>query len=178
MIKILKISFNYNNFYIIDYNKYKSLFNYKQSLIYHISSLFYINKSVTDSNLINSESKVNVIQFKQTKKLGLYVRQINIGTQKVDGTSLKKFIIIITFFEFVDKKQKSQFFKIFFYLLNWSLMLFSKYYYLTWAIWKTNFLELEFFWNTYFSTKSILITKQFKLIGQKKFVSAVQNLKK
>lgn len=48
--------------------------------------------------LFNNNCKVNDISQGYTKKLGLKVWKINIGTQKIDGSALETFVIVITNF--------------------------------------------------------------------------------
>lgn len=47
---------------------------------------------------INLSSKVNTINLAYAKQLGLYNRQTNVEAQKIDGSYLKIFEIIIASF--------------------------------------------------------------------------------
>lgn len=44
--------------------------------------------------LLNSRSEVNAINPAYAKKLGLWVQKTNVGTQKIDGSSLDTFGIV------------------------------------------------------------------------------------
>lgn len=45
------------------------------------------------------------------RKLGLHICKTNIGTQKIDGSRLKTFRIIITFFWIDNKDKNSRYFE-------------------------------------------------------------------
>ena len=50
------------------------------------------------SILFDSKSDVNIIYLMFVQKLGLFFKAINIGAQKIDGTMLNTYeIIVITF---------------------------------------------------------------------------------
>lgn len=49
--------------------------------------------------LLDSGSKVNIMNFAYTKKLGFRIRKTNIGAQKIDSSSLNTLRIIITSFQ-------------------------------------------------------------------------------
>ena len=48
--------------------------------------------------LLNSGSKVNIINLAFARKLGLYIRKTNVGAQKIDGSALETFEMVITDF--------------------------------------------------------------------------------
>ena len=48
--------------------------------------------------LLNSNSEFNIINLAYAKKLGLHVRQADVGAQKIDGFHLNIFRIIIAGF--------------------------------------------------------------------------------
>ena len=48
--------------------------------------------------LLNSDSKVNAINPDYARKLGLKIRKINIGGQKIDGSALETFGMVIADF--------------------------------------------------------------------------------
>lgn len=61
--------------------------------------------------IIDSGSKVNVMQPSFAKKLSLYVRKTDICIQKIDGSRLEIFGMIITFFLVKNKDRRFRFFK-------------------------------------------------------------------
>lgn len=75
----------------------------------------------TVETLINLGSKVNVIQLKFIKQLSLYMEKIDIRAQNIDGSQLKIFSIVITFFLIDDKDGKSYFFEEIFLLSGISM---------------------------------------------------------
>lgn len=60
--------------------------------------------------LINSKSKVNAMNPAYAKKLGLRIRQTNVGAQKIDGSHLNIFGIVTAGFSLQNKLGKVQFF--------------------------------------------------------------------
>ena len=48
--------------------------------------------------LLDSGSKVNAINLTFARKLGLHIRKTNVGAQKIDGSTLKTFRIVIVDF--------------------------------------------------------------------------------
>ena len=60
--------------------------------------------------LLNSGSKVNTMSPIYIKKLGLKTWKTNIGAQKIDGSILKTFKIVITDFQVENKVGRLRFF--------------------------------------------------------------------
>ena len=60
-------------------------------------------KSVSMSALLDSGNEVNAIHPTLTQKLGLPVRPTNVGAQKIDGTILDTFGMVVTTFSVTDK---------------------------------------------------------------------------
>ena len=48
--------------------------------------------------LLNSNSKINVMNPAFIRKLGLYIQKTNVGAQKIDGSTLGTFKMVITDF--------------------------------------------------------------------------------
>ena len=61
--------------------------------------------------LLNSSSKVNIISPAFAQKLSLYIQKTNIGAQKINGSALETFGIVITDLEVENKASKSKFFQ-------------------------------------------------------------------
>ena len=61
------------------------------------------DKRTTIQALINSGDKVNAMIPAYAKKLGLRTRKTNIGAQKIDGSSLETYGMIIATFQIKDK---------------------------------------------------------------------------
>ena len=61
--------------------------------------------------LIDSESEVNTIRLSFAKQLGFPIRSIDIRTQKINGTMLDTYKIIVAPFSLVDKTNRVRFFE-------------------------------------------------------------------
>ena len=61
--------------------------------------------------LLDLGSKVNTMKPAYAKKLGLHVRQTDVGAQKIDGSHLNTFGIFIAGFSLQDKLGKVRFFQ-------------------------------------------------------------------
>ena len=75
-------------------------------------------KSVSMSALFDSVSKVNAIHPTLVWKLGLSVRPTNVGAQKINGTMLNTFGMVVTAFSVMDKANQVKFFKETFLVAN------------------------------------------------------------
>ena len=75
-------------------------------------------KSVSMSALLDSGSEVNAIHPTLAQKLGLPVRPTNVGAQKIDGTMLDTFGMVVTAFSVTDKANQVKFFEETFLVAN------------------------------------------------------------
>ena len=71
-----------------------------------------------DRVLLNSGSKVNAMSLAYVKKLGLKARKTNVGAQKIDGSALKTFGMVIADFQIENKGGKPRFFQKTFLVTN------------------------------------------------------------
>ena len=78
-------------------------------------------KSVSMLALFDSGSEVNAIHPTLAQKLGLPVRPTNVGAQKIDGTMLDTFGMVVTAFSVTDKANRVRFFEETFLVANISL---------------------------------------------------------
>ena len=60
--------------------------------------------------LINSDNKVNNITLGYTLKLGLKIRLTNVRAQKINGSTLEMFEIVLTSFQIENTLGKTRFF--------------------------------------------------------------------
>lgn len=60
--------------------------------------------------LINSENEVNIMTAAYTLKLSLTIYPTNVGAQKVDGSTLKTFGMVLASFQIEDKLGRACFF--------------------------------------------------------------------
>ena len=68
--------------------------------------------------LLDNGSKVNVMNPNYAWKLGLKIRKANIGAQKIDGSALEIFAIVIADFQVEDKANRPRFFQETFLVAN------------------------------------------------------------
>ena len=60
--------------------------------------------------LLDSGNEVNAINPALTRKLGLYSRKTNVGAQKINGSALEIFKMMIADFQVEDKVGRPRFF--------------------------------------------------------------------
>ena len=75
-------------------------------------------KSVSMSALLDSGSEVNAIHPTLARKLGLPIRPTDVGAQKIDGTILDNFEMVVTAFSMTEKANQVRFFKEIFLVAN------------------------------------------------------------
>ncbi len=61
--------------------------------------------------LLNSRSKVNVISQVFAQQLGLKIRKTNVRAQKIDGTTLETYQMVVSTFFMSNKDGKERFFE-------------------------------------------------------------------
>ena len=71
--------------------------------------------------LLNSKSEVNAITPASAAYLGLRMRGINVSVQKIDGSSLVIYGMVVIVFQIVNKLGRSWFFQETFLLVNISM---------------------------------------------------------
>ena len=79
------------------------------------------NKGAIIRGLIDLGSKVNAMTPAYAKELGLQVRKTDVGSQKIDGSLLQTFEIIIVGFQVEDKFGRAKFFQKSFLLAETSM---------------------------------------------------------
>ena len=60
---------------------------------------------------INSGSEVNIMILAYASKLGLQARHFNVGAQKIDGSTLQTFGMVLASFQVEDKLERARFFQ-------------------------------------------------------------------
>ena len=76
----------------------------------HYPMQFRKDKGATIQALINSDSKVNAMTPAYAKQLGFQVWRTDVRTQKIDGSLLQTFRMVIVGFQVEDKLGRAQFF--------------------------------------------------------------------
>lgn len=83
-----------------------------QDCIYCIHySLHFQNDQDKKRTLINLGSEANAISPAYVKKLSLRMQKTNVGAQKIDGSSLNTFGMVIAGFQIQHKLEKARFFQ-------------------------------------------------------------------
>ena len=130
------------------------------------------NKGTTIQVLINSGSKVNTMTSAYVAKLGLKVCSTNIGAQKIDGSLLRTFGIVIAGFPVEDKFGIARFFQELFLLADTSMEVVLEMLFLTFGNVDIQFAEKELTWRSYTTAEALPITKQMEFIDRREFAKA------
>ena len=93
--------------------------------------------------LIDSGSEVNAMTPAYAKKLGLRVRKTNVGAQKIDGSTLETYGMVIAGFQVEDKLGRARFFQETFLVADTSVEVVFGMPFLTLSKVKVHFAELE-----------------------------------
>ena len=125
--------------------------------------------------LIKSDSKVNAINPAYAKKLGLRVRQTDIGAQKIDGSHLETFGMVIASFSLQDKLGKVRFFQETFLVTDTRIEVVLEMFFLTLGNADIRFAERELVWRTYSAAEALSTTRRVEIIDKKEFATAVLN---
>ena len=106
-------------------------------------------KSVPLLALFNSGSEVNAIYPTFARELGLSIRTTNIGAQKIDGTMLNTFRMVVVAFSMTNKANQVKFFEETFLVANSSLEIVLEMSFLTLSGADVNFSGRELRWKAY-----------------------------
>ena len=126
--------------------------------------------------LIDSESEVNAIHLTFAKQLGLPIRSTDIRAQKIDGTMLDIYRIIVIAFSVMDKANRVRFFKKTFLVANVSLKVVFVMLFVTLSDMHVDFSGWELWWRPYTIEKALLTTRRVKIVGKKEFAAAALDL--
>ena len=83
--------------------------------------------------LIDSGSKANAMTPAYTKQLGFRTQKTDVGAQKIDGSSLDTFGIVIAGFQVIDKLDRARFFQKTFLLANTTIQVVLRMLFLTFS---------------------------------------------
>ena len=122
--------------------------------------------------LIDSGSEVNAMHPDFAKKLGLQVLSTNVGAQKIDGSKLDTFGMVIASFSVEDKKGRSRFFQEIFLFADISMYVALGVPFLTLSNVEIDFVGRHLQWRTYTAAEALPTTKRVELIGKKEFAAA------
>ena len=126
--------------------------------------------------LIDSRSEINAIHLFFNKKLGLPIRLIDIGAQKMDGTTLDTHEMVVAAISVVDKANQVRFFEETFLVANVSPKVVFEIFFLILSGADVDFLGRKICWRTYTTKKVLLTTRRVELVGKKEFAAVAFNL--
>ena len=108
--------------------------------------------------LLDFGSEVNTITLAYVAHLGLKVRVTNVGAQKINGSSLITYDMVIAAFQIVNKLGRSRFFQKTFLLANINIKVVRGIFFLTLSNADLQFTEKKLIWRTYTTKKALPIT--------------------
>ena len=114
--------------------------------------------------LLDSGSEVNAMTPAYTAHLGLKVRVTDVGVQKIDGSSLATYSMVIAAFQVVNKLGCSWFFQKTFLLADISMEVILSMLFLTLSNADIQFAEKKLTWRTYITEEALSTIRQVKII--------------
>ena len=103
-------------------------------------------------------------------KLGLKIRKINIGAQKIDGSALETFGMVIANFQVEDKASRPRFFQEIFLVADTKFEVILGMFFLKISNADVSFGEETLTWKIYTTNKALPTTKQVQIVNLKEFV--------
>ena len=120
--------------------------------------------------LLDSSSEVNVMNLNYAWKLDFKIRKTNVGAQKIDGSALETFRMVIGDFQIEDKASRLRFFPEIFLIANTKFEMILGISFLKICNADILFGERTFTWKFYTTNKALPTTKQAQIVTQKKYV--------
>ena len=117
-------------------------------------------------------SKVNAMHPAFVEKLGLVVQTTNVGVQKIDGTTLETYGMVVAAFSVIDQADKIKFFEEIFLVINVSPNMVLEMYFFILSGADVNFLKRELWWRLYTIEEAFPTTKRVELVRKKEFADA------
>ena len=108
-------------------------------------------------------------------KLGLRARKIDVGAQKIDGSHLDTFGMVIADCSVKDKLGRVRFFQETFLLANIGLEVVLGMLFLTLSKADIRFAERELVWRTYTAAEALPTTRRVEIIDKREFAAAALN---
>ena len=105
-------------------------------------------------------------------KLGLKVRPTDVGAQKIDGSTLETFGMVLASFQVEDKLGRTRYFQETFLLADISMEVVLGMPFLTLSNADIQFAEKELTWRSYTAVEALPTTKRVEIIDKKKFARA------
>ena len=122
--------------------------------------------------LLNSGSKVNAMSLAYAKRLGFKTWKTSVGVQKIDGSALEIFEMVIADFQVEDKGGRLRFFQETFLVADTKFKVILGIRFLKLSNADMSFSEKTLMWKLYTTNKALSTTKRVQLIDPKEFVIA------
>ena len=127
--------------------------------------------------LLNLESEINAIYPTFGKEPGFPIRLTDIRVQKINGTILDTYEIVVAAFLVTDKINQVRFFEKTFLVANISPKIVLRMFFFTLSGADVDFLDQEFRWRTYTTKRAFSTTRHIKLVSKIKFAAAALDSK-
>ena len=122
--------------------------------------------------LFNSGSKINAMSPAYAKRLGLKTQKTNVGAQKIDGSALETFEMVIADFQVEDKSGRPRFFQKTFLVADTKFEVILGMPFLKISNANVAFGEVTLTWKSYTTNKALSTTERVQLVDPKEFVIA------
>ena len=122
--------------------------------------------------MLDSKSKVNIISLAFTYYLSFIIWRTNVGVQKINGTTLETYKMVVFTFSMLDKDDRERFFKENFLLADVKPDIVLGMPFLTISNIDVDFQAWNLQWRSYTTGNVFSTTKQVKLIEKKEFAAA------
>ena len=103
-------------------------------------------------------------------KLGLHIRKTNVRAQKINGSTLKTFEMMITNFQVEDKGNRPKFFQKIFLMADIKFEMILRMFFLKTSNADVSFGKKTLTWKSYATIKVLPITEWVQLVDPKEFV--------
>ena len=123
------------------------------------------------SALLDSGNEVNAMHPAFAERLGLVVQTTNVGAQKIDGTTLETYRMMVVAFSVIDQADRVRFFEETFLVANVSPDVVLGMPFLTLSGADVDFPKRELRWRSYTIEEALPTTKQVELVGKKEFAA-------
>ena len=122
--------------------------------------------------LLDSGSEVNAMSPAYAERLGLKIRKTNVGAQKIDGSALETFGMVIANFQVEDKSGRPRFFQETFLVADTKFEVILGMPFLKISNADVAFGEGTLTWKSYTTNKALPTTERVQLVDPKEFVIA------
>ena len=122
--------------------------------------------------MLDSGSMVNTMSPAYAKKLGLKTRKTNVRAQKIDGSAVETFGMVIADFQIEDKGGRPRFFQETFLVTNTKFEVVLEMFFLKISNADIVFDKKTLTWKSYTTNKALPTTKRVQIVNPKEFVIA------